>query len=206
MEINYRKLYRKMHKEKEQNQKEKSHMSKPFVFEGNPPPKAAVSASEKMASQQHSTKQTEQKRETASPPLDLLRAKDALGKIDSLKAEALKGNGYGNYVSYVEALPAAILQNGLGQALATLLAGAKLAKPERKDDEKAYEKLYFQIHGWLCRNDEEAPYRGKENLMEAIVGGDEDAYICAQAETLAYLPWLKKFAVAFLKKKEKEND
>jgi CRISPR-associated protein Cmr5 len=202
---NFQKLYREKRREKEQRQKEASRMSKPDVTENKQPPKAAASPLEKAAPQPHSMEQSVQESETASPPpLDLLRAKDALGKIDSLKAEALEGNQYGNYVSYVEALPAAILQNGLGQALAILLAGAKLARAEneRGTDEKAYEKLYDQIHGWLCRDNDEAPYREKPDLMDAIVNGDEDSYIRAQAETLAYLRWLKKFAVAFLKKKE----
>ncbi|MGH8474872.1 MAG: type III-B CRISPR module-associated protein Cmr5 [Methylococcales bacterium] len=140
----------------------------------------------------------------ATLPLDLLRAKHALRKIDKLKADALEGKGYGNYVSYVERLPAAILQNGLGQALATLLAGAKLAEPPKKrnDDEKARERLYQQIQDWLCRDHEEAPYRGQLDLMHAIVSGDEDSYLHAQAEVLAYIRWLKKFAAAFLKKME----
>lgn len=202
---NFQKLYREKRKEKEQRQKEQSQMGKPVVTEGNPSPKAAASASEKTAPQPHSIEQSGQGQDTTSPPPDLLRAKDALGKIDSLKTEAINGHGYGNYVSYVEALPAAILQNGLGQAMATLLAGANLnAEPpeKRTDDEKARKSLYDQINTWLCRDDEDSPYRGQTDLMQAIVHRDEDSYLHAQAEALAYLRWLKKLAVAFLKKKE----
>ena len=137
--------------------------------------------------------------DSATMPLDLLRGRTALQAIDSLK-----DTGYGNYVSYVEGLPATILQNGLGQALATLLAGAKLAEPanKRSDDERARETLYRQTQAWLCRSGGDAPYPDQIDLMHAITQGDEDAYLRAQAEALAYLRWLKKFAVAFLKEQE----
>jgi CRISPR-associated protein Cmr5 len=137
--------------------------------------------------------------DSTAMPLDLLRARAALQAIDSLK-----DTGYGNYVSYVEGLPATILQNGLGQALATLLAGAKLTEPanKRSDDERAHETLYRQTQAWLCRPGGDAPYPDQIDLMHAITQADEDAYLRAQAEALAYLRWLKKFAVAFLKEQE----
>jgi CRISPR-associated protein Cmr5 len=126
------------------------------------------------------------------------RAKHALAAIRDLENKE-----YGHYVSYVNGLPAAILQNGLGQALATLIAGAnKINESRRSKDEEAHESLYRQISTWLCDPREDAPYSAKGDVLEAITQHDEDAYLRAQAEALAYLEWLKKFANAFLKRPE----
>lgn len=119
--------------------------------------------------------------------LDLQRAEQALRAV-----EDLKGKDIGHYVSYVRALPANILQNGLGQSLATLLAASK------GKQEDPHRLLYAQIQSWLCHEHADAPYAAKPNLIQAITEGGEQAYLHAHAEALAYLVWLKKFAVAFL--------
>jgi len=115
------------------------------------------------------------------------RASDALKQVQKLNVE----RDYGNFSSYVDALPAAILMNGLGQAMATELAG--------KD--KGHSKLYKIMEAWLCGADKSAPYQGKANdpgLIRAIAEGIEKDYLRAQPEALAYLVWLKKFTRAFL--------
>jgi CRISPR-associated protein Cmr5 len=130
--------------------------------------------------------------------IDMQRAEHAYGKVDGLKRDG----SYGKYVSYVKGLPATILQNGLGQAMATLLAASK-GKPD------AHRYLYDHVEEWLCNANSYSPYY-KQNkqvsngdlLMKKITEGDENAYIYAQAEALAYLVWLKKFAVAYLEEKE----
>ena len=58
-----------------------------------------------------------------SETLDQQRAKFALDRIREL--EELGEEKYGHYVSYVSALSATIVMNGLGQALTTQLAKAK---------------------------------------------------------------------------------
>lgn len=100
------------------------------------------------------------------------------------------GNSYGNYVSYVESLPATILMNGLGQAAATLLSKA--------DDKEAHGLLYADLQSWLCGSDSAAPYPRAPDLMKAITGNKQKDYLHAQAEALEYLVWLKKFANAYL--------
>jgi len=115
--------------------------------------------------------------------LEQLRAKHALEAIGNL-------NDYGNFLSYVNALPAAIRTNGLGQAMATERAGSK--------DDKGHGKLYKALNDWLCRDDSWAPYPRGMDLIEAIVKNGEAHYLRAQAEALAYLVWLKKFARAQL--------
>lgn len=105
---------------------------------------------------------------------------------------------YGNYVSYVQSLPPTIVMNGLGQAMATLLSKAN------GNLEEPHGMLYANLQDWLCGNDAAAPYPnapgGDTRLIEAIVGGTERQYLHAQAEALAYLIWLKKFANAYLQK------
>lgn len=115
------------------------------------------------------------------------RAADALKNIEELRSKGK--DSYGNYKSYVKALPANILMSGLGQAVATV----------RSRDRKGYPQLYEHLAGWLCGPDEDAPYRNHPGgLLKAIVERDQDLYIRAQAEAMAYLEWLRKFADAFL--------
>jgi CRISPR-associated protein Cmr5 len=112
------------------------------------------------------------------------RAAHALQCINDIKDKE-----HGNYKSYVSGLPANILMSGLGQAAATLCAGKK----------EGHRLLYAHLSDWLCGADEDSPYPKGDNLLENITKHDEDAYLHAQNEAMAYLEWLKKFATAFLK-------
>ncbi len=134
---------------------------------------------------------------TENQTIDMQRAKHAYDQIEKTKKE----NKYGHYVSYVKGLPATILQNGFGQAMATLLAAAKGKK------EDAHWLLYSQIEDWLCKSNKCSPYQSNDdiNLMQQITKNDEDAYLYAQAEALAYLSWLKKFAAAYLKENPQKD-
>jgi CRISPR-associated protein Cmr5 len=122
------------------------------------------------------------------------RARRALDCIEAHRAHKDGQKRYKNYVSYTESLPATILMNGLGQACATLLskAAADLQNPHRL--------LYADLQSWLCGSDVAAPFHGKPELIEAIVGSKQKEYFAAQSEALAYLVWLKKFANAYLER------
>jgi CRISPR-associated protein Cmr5 len=127
------------------------------------------------------------------PNLAQRRAAHALACIEQLQ----HGNvDYGNYKSYAKALPANILMSGLGQAMATVRS--------RVGKRDGYQQLYDHLEDWLCGNDADAPYRNFQaprngnSLLHAITQRDQDTYIRAQAEALAYLEWLRKFAEAFL--------
>ena len=120
--------------------------------------------------------------------LDQRRAANALRLVKSLK----ESGKYAKYPSYVKSLPATVLQNGLGQALATLLAAAK------GDTSDAHHLLYSHLHQWLCSDTDDAVFRAAPDVLEAITQHEEKQYLHAQAESLAYLEWLKKFAVAYL--------
>ncbi|OQB28965.1 MAG: CRISPR system Cmr subunit Cmr5 [Euryarchaeota archaeon ADurb.Bin190] len=112
-------------------------------------------------------------------------------------AKEIRNKSYASkFRSYVERLPASIVMNGLGQALASEFAAGRGDKGEI--DSEAHEKLFNEIEDWLLK--ERKIYSEKTDLMSSIVSGSQEQYILAQAEALAYLEWLKKFSQAFLKK------
>ena len=122
------------------------------------------------------------------PTLEQKRAAHALKSVHDVEQEAFGKH----YRSYAEGLPATIVMNGLGQACATLLSAAN----GDGDRERAYQSLHQHLQAWLCRND--GVYPGANSLIDAIVKHGQAEYVHAQAESLAYLVWLKKFAQAFL--------
>lgn len=125
--------------------------------------------------------------------LEQKRAANALKVVQDIE----KADYDGKFRSYVERLPASIVINGLGQALASELAAAGRSE-EGKSDSKAHKRLFDEIELWLLK--ERKIYSEKKGLMNAIVNGSQEEYILAQSEALAYLEWLKKFSQAFLKK------
>lgn len=86
--------------------------------------------------------------------------------------------------SAANSLPAMILMNGLGQAAAFY---------KSKGGEQG--KLYTLLSDWLCA--EGKPYAGQPDLLTGITTQDMHKYRVAQAEALAYLQWVKKFAKAY---------
>lgn len=114
--------------------------------------------------------------------LEQRRAADAMEKAKKASKNARLNPRL--YRSYVDSLPASIIANGLGQAMATELA----ASGEHK-------ALYGNLSNWLCNKD--GVYRG-DDLLEELMKGDQSQYLRAQAEALAWLVWHKKFCRAFL--------
>ncbi len=139
--------------------------------------------------------------------LEQARAKNALDAV-----RALEGRDRATrkaYTSYAKSLPANILMNGLGQAVA--MAMSKAAGGENgasAGDAAAWRALVEHLEAWLLsRENVASPYAGTTRqdsqppgltLMQCITQGDQTAYLAAQAEALAYLEWLKKFANALL--------
>ncbi len=116
--------------------------------------------------------------------LEQRRAAHALSIVKNVKQDVKQDKQKFN--SYVERLPAAIVMNGLGQAMAMELAN---------HFDWAHKELYDSVGKWL----KECGIFGNEELMEEIISGDQNTYVRAQAEALAYLEWLKKFSQAYLK-------
>jgi CRISPR-associated protein Cmr5 len=128
----------------------------------------------------------------SGPTLAQRRAAHALKRVRAREGDGIEK--YGNYVSYAESFPSQILMNGLGQACASLLSKAKGKL------EEPHGMLYDDLRSWLCGEDPAVPFKGRGDLMEALVKSEQKTYLHAQIETLAFLVWLKKFANAYLER------
>lgn len=113
------------------------------------------------------------------------RAAHALKEIKNLKGKESE-----HFTSYVSALPASIVMNGLGQAMA-------FERSNKNDN--GHQDLYKIIERWLCV--ESGVFNQETDLMDAITKNGQNDYLRAQAEALAYLDWLKKFSRAYLDRK-----
>lgn len=131
--------------------------------------------------------------------LEQLRAEDSLNKVKRMeqvkKTDKAKAD---DYASYVVRLVGDIRINGLGQALAQLLAAAD----KEKKEEDPHLLVYRDLQTWLCRDDSQAPYPNEPDLLEALIRHDRARYRWALAEAMAWLEWHKKLAVAYLKEPE----
>lgn len=127
--------------------------------------------------------------------LEQKRAADALRKIQELAPEGQK-----YYVSYVSALPATIVMNGLGQALAMLLAKAG---GHKRDD---HYRLYQHLTDWLGHQIPELAATNDDGVLLKLVEQDQGVYVRAQAEAMTYLHWLRQFARAYLRESGPAND
>lgn len=92
---------------------------------------------------------------------------------------------------HIKKMPAMVLANGLGQALAFLLQ-----KDEGNRSGPEY-IVYDIIAEWIV--EERKLYTGpRADLMSRLIQGDRFLYRQAQEETWALLVWLKKFAEAYI--------
>ena len=90
-----------------------------------------------------------------------------------------------------------VLINGLGQALAFLQTKSSIKSPQ-------YQYLYNQMSSWLqapLNKNPNAPFptidqQSQTDLLKLLVESDQNTYRLAQIETMAYLEWAKKIAVA----------
>ena len=100
---------------------------------------------------------------------------------------AVEGEDQEKFAKLTAGLPAMILQNGFGQALAFLMAKGK-----------GHHNSAFDImKKWLVQQDILQAGDTKE-ILKAISKMDQTDYLRAQTETLAMLEWLKRYANAEL--------
>lgn len=104
------------------------------------------------------------------------RAAFAFEKVSKFE---INSESFQKYRSLVRSLPAMILNNGYGLAMAFLYS--------KKDSET----LYGHIGDWL-KEQKILPNKNL-NLMENIAESDKDTYRLLESETLALLEWLKRF-------------
>jgi CRISPR/Cas system CMR-associated protein Cmr5 small subunit len=137
------------------------------------------------------------------PTMDQKRAGFALGKIKEVLDEPdLKRSQ--KFLIELRRLPAQLHWGGLGQAAASLLTDPKKNKHR------------VEIYHWLeCWLRETGIYRVsgpvQPSLIQAITGSGEysalqDRYVAATREARAIAAWLKKFAEAFLREPEKNDN
>ena len=91
--------------------------------------------------------------------------------------------------SWSSQFPLMIHTNGIGQACAFFKS--------RKNVEGA-RLLYAQLNDWL-KKDLASIYDKKTDLMDVIVNCNQQEYRLLQAESLAYLQWVKQLSKAYLK-------
>jgi len=110
----------------------------------------------------------------------------------SLKALAELDNSLRkDFKSFSAGLPAMILGNGFGQALAFLLAKGK----DRQMDKHL--AAFSIIADWLVKRNLIAS-DSKINILRQISTMEQAVYLQCQKETLAMLEWLKRYANASL--------
>jgi CRISPR-associated protein Cmr5 len=115
------------------------------------------------------------------------RAKSALEWIQA-QAQA-KEDLQKEIKSWASQFPLMIHTNGIGQACAFFKS--------RKNVEGA-RLLYAQLNDWL-KKDLASIYDKKTDLMDVIVNCNQQQYRLLQAESLAYLQWVKQLSKAYLK-------
>jgi CRISPR-associated protein Cmr5 len=91
--------------------------------------------------------------------------------------------------SWASQFPLMIHTNGIGQACAFFKS--------RKNVEGA-RLLYAHLNDWLKKQFSDL-YKDKNDLMEVIVNCNQQEYRLLQAESLAYLQWVKQLSKAYLK-------
>ena len=128
------------------------------------------------------------------------RAANALTRVNALAGESITFRA--RYRKYVDRLGPAVVMNGLGQALATERAAAGACPAA--DDEKAHHALYAGVSNWLCRQDG-GIYSPGNDLLQEIMEHDEQSYLRAQAEALAWLEWHKKCCRALFPDEEERE-
>lgn len=106
------------------------------------------------------------------------RAKFAFDKVSDMRKNSTKD--FPTYRSLVRSLPAMILSNGYGAAMAFLYS--------KEGDRKLYDHLFE----WL-KEQELCPQK-QNSLMEYISCSNQDIYRLLESETMALLEWLKRFA------------
>jgi len=91
--------------------------------------------------------------------------------------------------SWASQFPLMIHTNGIGQACAFFKS--------RKNVEGA-RLLYAHLNDWLKGQFSDL-YKGKNDSMDVIVACNQQQYRLLQAESLAYLQWVKQLSKAYLK-------
>ena len=121
------------------------------------------------------------------------RAQFAWRNVSALP-ESLKGK----YKDIVRKFPSLVQNNGLGQALAFLLAKGTDKKGEKPDQSKEHGRLYLHLQEWICEDQRLLPEekKGPFWLIGGLIAVDSTRYRHVTLEVLGISGWLKRFAEA----------
>ncbi len=111
------------------------------------------------------------------------RAKHALKEVQRLQGAGLDSK----IKSRASEMPFMIHTCGLGQALAFF---------KSKGGKDGYNKVYAMLDSWL--REKGNPFAGASDALHALTQCDLMTYRIAQAESVQYMEWVKKFASAYL--------
>jgi CRISPR-associated protein Cmr5 len=120
------------------------------------------------------------------------RAKFALEQVQSARAQ-LGQEERKEYCSHVKGMPFMIHANGLGQTAAFYSS--------KSEDKRDYRLIYQLLSDWLTK--EGQPFHGKERLLRGITECDMHTYLAAQAESMVFMNWVRKFADAFMQEEQR---
>lgn len=125
--------------------------------------------------------------------LDQERAAAALRAVESIRG----GRVAGDYRTQAQGLPAMLVSSGLAPALAFLAA-------KGSDEGKAHAHLARDVAGWVLRQvfREEPGGDAASRCFRRITEADSSTYRRAEREALELAVWIKRFAEAYLPKKE----
>jgi CRISPR type III-B/RAMP module-associated protein Cmr5 len=118
------------------------------------------------------------------------RSRFALGQMANIQGN-MNANAKDEFAKLASSLPAMILQNGFGHALAFLLA--KGSDNNRFNEEDKHIRSFDTIAAWL----NERGLLGTTNRNEVIMRLSQISqgdYLRCQEETLLYMEWVKKYA------------
>jgi len=109
------------------------------------------------------------------------RAAHALEKIKGVQSGK-------SFTALANGFPTMIHTNGLGQAIAF----------SKGKSDNQYREMVAMLSDWLCS--EGRPFAGTrpDDILTTFTRSDMQTYLLAQAEAMAYLLWVKKFAKALI--------
>lgn len=133
---------------------------------------------------------------TTRKKLEQGRAAHAFDSVNAAK-RALKDKAV-EYKAYSKKLPMLIKVNGLGAALAFMIA-----KGHKSD---AWKILYQNIEDWLLEDHKQLISFEEDRLLKELWKSDSTTYRTVTYEVLAYLSWVKRFVDSQIQGEETQVD
>jgi len=119
--------------------------------------------------------------------MQTLAQKRSAFALDGLRDLGLNADKMDNFATFTAGLPAMVLQNGFGLTLAFLLAKGK----------NEHMQAFLLIWEWLSDLGLLNATK-KEEVLTSLAMMSQQDYLQAQAEALALLEWVKRYANAGL--------